>query len=165
MFGMIIMVLYHCPCTFKACHAWVFMTLNIATGCRRHRDWASNVGLSRLGPRSWTLEIEPSWRLKKRLWAYRSPRIRGMSQLEHIRQCRIGDPIISPWSLKLITWGFVKEPFLMTHVNLVDSRMLFLTGIHISALRQDLYVNKYSMENFHFITHVCKSFCRFFLMF
>jgi hypothetical protein len=49
----------------------------------------------------------------------------------------------------------------MTHVNLVDLRMLFLTGINISALRQDLYVNEYSMESFYFITHVYKGFLSF----
>jgi hypothetical protein len=52
----------------------------------------------------------------------------------------------------------------MTHVNLIDSRMLFFTGINVSALRQNLYVNKYNMKNFHFITHVYNGFCCFFPM-
>jgi hypothetical protein len=69
------------------------MALNVATRCRRHRDWASNVGLSRLGPQSWALEIGPLWQLKKGLWAYRSPRVRGMGLLEPIRRCRVGDRI------------------------------------------------------------------------
>jgi hypothetical protein len=53
----------------------------------------------------------------------------------------------------------------MTHINLIDLRMLFLTSINISSLRQNLYVNKYSVKSLGFITHVYKGFCHFFPMF
>jgi hypothetical protein len=59
------------------------MALNVATWCQIHRDWTSNIGLSRLGLRSWALEIEPLCRPKNDYglieapefeeWVYSSP--------------------------------------------------------------------------------------------